>query len=309
MGKSQFDNWDEFCRKWERYLRQERAFSENTISAYLSDICQFRDHIRVEYGERVGPQEVTKEMIESYMAVLYDRHMEGSSQGRKLSGIRNFYRFLLLTDRIEVLPTDFVEYPGRASLLPAVLTVEEVERLLDAIDLSTALGIRNRAMLEMAYSCGLRVSELIALRFSDLFFDDGYVRIVGKGNKERLVPIGQEAVYRTGQYLELRREMHADVRSADIVFLNRRGKKLTRQMVFHVIREAAVSAGIEKTISPHILRHSFATHLLQGGANIRQVQELLGHESVVTTEIYTHISNNRLRSSLAEHHPLSKMNR
>ncbi len=243
------------------------------------------------------PQRVEPQMIERYMAWLYDQGRRRTSQARRLSGIKSFYNYLLLGDRIDMLPTEFVESPKFGRTLPDVLTVEEIDRIISVIDISTAKGIRDSAMLEVLYSCGLRVSELTSLRLGDLFFGEGYIRIVGKGDKERIVPVSSAARDKVQLYME-RRKPRRD--SEDTLFLNNRGQALTRIMVFTIIRKAALMAGIDKRISPHTFRHSYATHLLEGGASIRQVQELLGHENIMTTEIYTHVDRARLRETIED---------
>ena len=223
-----------------------------------------------------------------------------------MSGIKSFFNYLLINDRIETLPTEFIDAPKIGRKLPDVLSVEEIGQILDAIDLSQRFGHRNKAMIETLYSCGLRVSELITLRISDLFFQDGFIRVIGKGDKQRLVPISDSAIRLIRLYLEQRNHLPVNEKYADILFLNNQGRGLTRVMIFHIVRELAAKAGIDKKISPHTFRHSFATHLLEGGASIRQVQEMLGHESILTTEIYTPLDRETLRENLEQHHPLSE---
>ena len=236
-------------------------------------------------------------MVERYLAYLYEecKHAK-ASQARELSGVKAFFNYLLLNDKIEQSPTELVATPKRTRHLPDVLTVEEVERIINSIPLDTTKGKRDRAMLELLYSCGLRVSELTSLRLSDLFFGEGHIRVMGKGSKQRLVPVGSVARERIMLYMDARKAK--DSKNKDILFLSNRGGALTRVMVFYVIRDAVERAGIDKTVSPHIFRHSFATHLLAGGASIRQVQEMLGHESIETTEIYTHLDTSRLRETV-----------
>jgi len=241
---------------------------------------------------------VESTMIERYIAWLYSRGREKTSQARNLSTIKSFYNFLLLTDRLDTSPAEFISTPKISRQLPDILSVAEIDRLVLAAASVGGNGRRNSAMLEVLYSCGLRVSELTALRLSDLFFGEGYIRVIGKGDKQRLVPISTVARDRIQLYLEERDPARS---SEEVVFLNNRGKRLSRIMVFTIIKEAARLSGIEKTISPHTLRHSFATHLLEGGANIRQVQELLGHESILTTEIYTHLDEAHLRQTVEDH--------
>ena len=295
--------WDDAGRRYRTYLKLEKRLAANTVDAYLRDFRQFAHYVLRMWD--VPPRKVEREMIERYLARLYDRGREKSSQARILSGIRSFFGYLLLTDEIDVSPADLVDPPKAGRHLPDVLTTEEIDRIIAAIDLSTVKGLRDRAMLELLYACGLRVSELVSLRLGDLFFGEGYIRVTGKGDKQRLVPVSAEAVRLIGHYLEQRRTLPVDAKHAEVLFLNNKGRKLTRVMVFYIIRDAADRAGITKRISPHTFRHSFATHLLEGGADIRQVQELLGHESILTTEIYTHLDSENLRRNVDRHHPLS----
>ena len=287
--------WEEIAREYRRYIRLEKNLSPNTVESYMRDLAEFAHFVLRMYD--VPPQRVEPQMIERYMAWLYDQGRRRTSQARRLSGIKSFYNYLLLGDRIDTLPTEFVESPKFGRTLPDVLTVEEVDRIISVIDISTAKGIRDSAMLEVLYSCGLRVSELTSLRLGDLFFGEGYIRIVGKGDKERIVPVSSAARDKVQLYME-RRKPRRD--SEDTLFLNNRGQALTRIMVFTIIRKAALMAGIDKRISPHTFRHSYATHLLEGGASIRQVQELLGHENIMTTEIYTHVDRARLRETIED---------
>ncbi len=288
--------WDEVGRKYRTYIRLEKRLSANTVDSYMRDYRQFAHFILRQFD--VAPHKVTREMIERYLAWLYDRGREKSSQARALSGIRSLYGYLLLTDRIQSSPAELIETPKSGRHLPDVLTTDEIDRILAAIDTSTTKGRRDCAMLETLYSCGLRVSELIALRVGDLFFGEGYIRVVGKGDKQRLVPISAVARERISRYLDERTPARS---GEEVLFLNNRGGGLTRVMIFTILKEAARLAGIEKRLSPHTLRHSFATHLLEGGAGIRQVQELLGHESILTTEIYTHLDGEHLRRAVEEH--------
>lgn len=292
--------------KYRIFIQLEKGLSANTIESYMRDISQFRGFISDNFG--AGPAAVTAEMVEQFMGHLFDRGVEKTTQGRILSGVRSFYKYLLLEDLIDSSPAEFVDHPKSAVNLPDTLTLEEIDNILDSIDLSTPLGRRNRAIIETLYSCGLRVSELVSLKLSDLFFDEGFVRVTGKGSKQRLVPVSPEWKKQVELYLEDRAGITPDSKSADILFLNRRGGKLSRVMVFNVIKAATEAAGVRKSISPHTFRHSFATHLLQGGASIRQVQELLGHESITTTEIYTHLDSDHLGRTLSEHHPLGNPN-
>lgn len=282
--------WEKIRADYGRYLRVERRLSANTVAAYNRDLEEFSHYILRHYD--VVPEDVVPEMIERYMAWMYDKNRSSASQARRLSGIKSFYNFLLFRDKVSQLPTESVDTPQRERMLPDVLTVEEIDAMLATFDMTTSKGCRDSAMVEVLYSCGLRVSELTSLRVGDLFFGEGYIRIVGKGDKQRLVPIGSIARDKIQLYMEYRTPAS---RSESTLFLNNRGKPITRVMVFNIIKQAAQLAGIDKQISPHTLRHSYATHLLEGGANIRQVQELLGHESILTTEIYTHVNRKQLR--------------
>ena len=288
--------WDEISRRYRTYMKLEKHLSANTIESYMRDLAQFAHFILRRYD--VEPKRVERQMIERYMEWLYERGREKSSQARNLSGIKSFYNFLLLSDIVESSPAEHILPPKAGRHLPDTLSVEEIDRIIGSIDYSTAKGLRDRAILEVLYSCGLRVSELCDLKLGDLFFGEGYIRVTGKGDKQRLVPISGIARDRIQLYLEVR---HTDRRSEDSLFLNNRGSKLTRVMIFTIIKQAAMLAGIDKKISPHTFRHSFATHLLEGGADIRQVQELLGHENILTTEIYTHLDTTHLRQTVQEH--------
>ncbi len=298
-------DWESLTQNYTDFLRFEKNLSANTVESYLRDLAQLRSYVEHETPGRL-PAEVTSEQIEGFMATVYDRGAECSSQARVLSGVKSFFNFLMICGLIDTSPTEFVETPKLGRKLPDVLSVEEIDAIIGSIDLSLPQGHRNKAMLETLYSCGLRVSELISLRMGDLFFDDGFIRVTGKGNKQRLVPISDTARDNILLWLGQRRTMKIDAKHQEYVFLNRNGRRLTRVMVFTIIQRAAENAGIHKQVSPHTFRHSFATHLLEGGASIRQVQEMLGHESILTTEIYTHLDRTHLRQSLQQHHPLEK---
>ncbi|MBP3454998.1 MAG: site-specific tyrosine recombinase XerD [Alistipes sp.] len=287
--------WQEIAREYRRYIRLEKHLSENTVDSYMRDLQEFAHFILRMYD--VPPQKVSQQMIQRYMSWLYDAGRQRSSQARRLSGIKSFYNFLLLGDRIEALPTEYIESPKIGRTLPDVLSTDEIDRIIEAVDTDTDKGRRDSAMLEVLYSCGLRVSELTSLRIGDLFFGEGCIRITGKGDKQRYVPISPTARDRIRRYMECRTPRR---RGEETLFLNNRGQALTRVMVFTIIKKAAAEAGIEKHISPHTFRHSFATHLLEGGADIRQVQELLGHESILTTEIYTHLDSRHLQRTIED---------
>ena len=287
--------WSEISRGYRTHMRLEKHLSDNTIDSYMRDLAQFAHYILRMYD--VPPKKVEPEMISNYMNRLYELGREKSSQARALSGIKSFFNYLLLEEIIDSSPAELIEAPKSARPLPDTLSTEEIDRLIGSIDDSTAKGLRDRAILEVLYSCGLRVSELCDLKLGDLFFTEGYIRVIGKGDKQRLVPVSSIARSRIQLYMDVRQK---DKQKEEILFLNNRGKKLTRVMIFTIIKQAAQRAGIDKKISPHTFRHSFATHLLEGGANIRQVQELLGHENILTTEIYTHLDDSHLRQTLEE---------
>ena len=291
--------WADAARRYTTYIKLEKRLAANSVESYLRDLRQFAHFILRMWD--VPPQRVEPSMIERFMAWLYDRGREKSSQARALSSVKSFYNFLMINDRIESSPAEFVQMPKFGRQLPDVLSVDEIDRIIAAVDTSTVKGLRDQAMLEVLYSCGLRVSELTSLRMQDLFFGEGYIRVIGKGDKQRLVPISTPARERIYRYLEKRPGARTN---EEILFLNNRGKQLTRVMVFTILKEAAQRAGINKRISPHTFRHSFATHLLEGGASIRQVQEMLGHESILTTEIYTHLDSSHLRQTVEEHLPV-----
>lgn len=293
--------WDEAISDFLAYLRLERSLSEKTLTAYSADVGKLREYAEGELG--LLPQEVEHAHVEQLLARLYDRGLSGRSQARALSGVKAFFKYLLLDDVVSANPTQQVAAPKQGRTLPEVLTVQEVERIVAAVDLSKPEGHRNKAIVELLYSCGLRVSELVNLRFSSMYLDKGFLRIVGKGNKERLVPIGGKAVSALELYLAGRRAKAEQHSAHDAVFLNRRGAKLTTVMVFLITKDLAAKAGIAKTISPHTFRHSFATHLIEGGADLRAVQEMLGHESITTTEIYTHLDREYLRQAILRYHP------
>ena len=288
--------WSEISRGYRTHMRLEKHLSDNTIDSYMRDLAQFAHYILRMYD--VPPKKVEPEMISNYMSRLYELGREKSSQARALSGIKSFFNYLLLEEIIDSSPAELIEAPKSARPLPDTLSTEEIDRLIGSIDDSTAKGLRDRAILEVLYSCGLRVSELCDLKLGDLFFAEGYIRVIGKGNKQRLVPVSSIARSRIQLYMDVRQK---EKQKEEVLFLNNRGKKLTRVMIFTIIKQAAQRAGIDKKISPHTFRHSFATHLLEGGANIRQVQELLGHENILTTEIYTHLDDSHLRQTLEEH--------
>lgn len=288
--------------KYKTWLRLEKSLSANSIDAYLTDLDKLTRFIENEGKEYT---DITYQDLQQFVAQLRDIGIHPRSQARIISGIKSFYRFMLLDEYITVDPTELLESPKIGLRLPEVLTVNEINNILDSIDLSLPEGQRNRAMLEVLYSCGLRVSELITLRYSDVYFDEGFIRVEGKGSKQRLVPISDTAIREIKNYLLDRNLMVVKKGFEDILFLSRRGTALSRIMVFHIIKQQTEMAGVHKNVSPHTFRHSFATHLLEGGANLRAIQDMLGHEKITTTEIYTHIDRQFLRKEILEHHPRS----
>ncbi len=299
-------DWNTAHTAFKNYLRLEKGVSSNTIDAYLTDIekvMQFIDY----FGIDKPPEAMTPEEFRRFFLWITELGLSSRSHARIISGIKAFYKFLFLTGQITSDPTDTLETPRIGRKLPVFLTLEEIERLLACIDLSKPEGQRNKAMIETLYGCGLRVSELVSLKVTDLFFDEGFIRVLGKGNKERLVPVGETAKKEINLYLHhYRNHLEIQPESRNIVFLNRRGKKMTRVMIFTIIKQLAAAAHITKTISPHTFRHSFATHLVEGGADLRAVQEMLGHASIITTEIYTHLNREYLRDAILRFHPRNK---
>lgn len=287
-------------RRYKQYLKLEKALSANTIEAYLSDL----DKLLCFLDEgKIGILEVCLDDLRCFAAGMHDIGIHPRSQSRIISGIKSFFHFLALSDYREDNPSELLEGPKIGFKIPEVLTIEEIDAIISAVDLSKKEGQRNRAILETLYSCGLRVSELCNLKLSELYFDEGFIKVEGKGSKQRLVPISPRAIKEIKYWLMDRDHGKIKEGFEDYVFLARWGNSISRIMVFHLIKELAEKAGITKNISPHTFRHSFATHLLEGGANLRAIQCMLGHESITTTEIYTHIDRNMLRSEIIEHHP------
>lgn len=287
-------------RKYQQYLKLEKSLSKNTLDAYMTDLDKLLNFLQ---SENIEISDVCLDDLERFSAGLHDIGIHPRSQARIISGIKSFFHFLIMADYLEADPSELLEGPKIGLKLPEVLTVEEIDSIIAAIDLSKNEGQRNRAILETLYSCGLRVSELTNLKLSDLYFDEGFIKVEGKGSKQRLVPISPRAIKEIKLYFTDRNRGKIKKEYEDYVFLARWGKNISRIMVFHLIKELAQTAGITKNISPHTFRHSFATHLLEGGANLRAIQCMLGHESIATTEIYTHINRNMLRSEIIEHHP------
>lgn len=285
--------WQKFLKAYHTHIRFERGLSSNTIDSYLRDVRNFGDFIMRRYS--LAPCDVEQQQVEEYMEQLYELSLCSSTAARMLSSVKSFYEFMLVAREMDLSPAEMVSPPSLSRHLPDLLTVEQIDSIIEAVDSATTKGLRDRALLELLYSCGLRASEAVGLRLSDLFFDAGYLRVVGKGDKQRLVPLSGVARRRIELYLERR---GGEGSSVETLFLNNRGAGLTRVMLFTIVRRATAAAGVEQRVSPHTFRHSFATHLLEGGASIREVQEMLGHESITTTEIYTHVSRGHLLDSL-----------
>ena len=295
--------WESYKKGFMIHLQLEKSLSPNTIEAYSLDLGKLIQFIEI-MQMKVGPNDVKLADLQAYIKWIAELGMSERSQSRIISGIKAFYKYCLQEEIVKQDPTELLSAPKLKKALPDTLTFEEIEALIAKIDQSKPEGVRNKSMMETLYSCGLRVSELINLRRSHLYLDIGFVRVIGKGDKERLIPIGSDAIKHLQIYLQEIRTKQAEKKgNEDIVFLNRRGSKLSRIMVFYIIKDLAIKAEIKKTISPHTFRHSFATHLVEGGADLRAVQEMLGHESITTTEIYTHLDRNFLRDTLNRFHP------
>ncbi|MBR6283641.1 MAG: site-specific tyrosine recombinase XerD [Muribaculaceae bacterium] len=291
-------------RRYLAYLKVERVLSPNTATAYADDVDKLTRYLA---AAGVGVEQATHNDLEQFVCTLHDVGIQPRSQARIISGVKSFYRFLKLEGYIEVNPSRLLQAPRLGRHLPEVLTVEEIDTMIACIDMSKPEGQRNRAIIETLYGCGLRVSKLVGLKMSQVFADDEFVIVEGKGSKQRAVPISPVALEQIALYVEQTRSHQVVKRgSEDILFLNRRGAMLTRVMVFYIIKELAALAGVRKTVSPHTLRHSFATHLLEGGANLRAIQQMLGHESIATTEIYVHIDRSHLRQEILDHHPRNR---
>ena len=303
-------DWTSGIKGYKRYLQLERSFSKNTLDAYLRDIDKLRFYAQSQ-DTPVSPLEVQLAHLESFVHYLNGLGLGAKSQARIISGVKGFYKFLLLEDELDRDPTELLEGPRLERKIPEVMSYNEVQRLIAAIDLSTPHGLRNRAMIETLYACGLRVSELIGLKLSNYYPDIGFLKIIGKNNKERIVPIGEDAIKHINIYLQHVRQQQENIHpdAENVMFLNRRGKGISRVMVFMVVKELAATAGIDKSISPHTFRHSFATHLVEGGADLRAIQDMLGHESITTTEIYTHLDTDYLKETIMSFHPRSRVRR
>lgn len=299
-------DWNSTIKGFSSYLKLERSLSKNTIQSYLHDVTLLQQYFELNKSS-TAPDEVQQKELQQFIVYINHLGLADYSQARILSGIRAFYKYMMMEEITENDPTQLIEGPKLRRKLPDVLSIEEVDNVLAAIDLSTPDGIRNKAIIETLYSCGLRVSEAVNLKISNLFFEVGFIKVIGKGNKERLIPIGSEAIKHINIYRNTVR-VHLNITKGeeDFLFLNRRGSRISRVMIFLIIKALVAKAGIKKTISPHTFRHSFATHLIERGADLRAVQEMLGHVSITTTEIYTHLDRDYLRQTLLEFHPLYK---
>ncbi len=296
-------NWQDYISEYISYLKLEKSLSENSIAAYKRDISMLLAFLEFK-KLNIPPAEVELIHLRQFISWVNELGMSARTQARVISGIKSFYKFLLIDEKTDKDPTALLEAPKIGRKLPEVLSVKEIDDLINAIDLSKPEGHRNKAIIETLYSCGLRVSELISLKLSDLFFDQGFIKVLGKGKKERLVPISQKAVKEIEIYINQFRNHHKiDRQYEDILFLNRWGRKLTRVMIFTIVKTLAQITGLKKNISPHTFRHSFASHLIDGGADLRAIQEMLGHESIITTEIYTHLDTDYLRDTIIRFHP------
>lgn len=297
--------WEDSKKGYENYLKLEKSLSQNSVAAYINDINKLIDFLDKNF-KKVAPEKVKLQHLKSFVEWLNERGVSPRTQARTISGIKSFYKYLLIEGKITSDPTALLESPKIGRKLPDILSMEEIDALIEAVDLEKSEGQRNKAMLETLYSCGLRVSELVNLKITNLFFEQGFVKIEGKADKERLVPVSGRAIDEINKYLNgYRQTLKISKDSENILFLNRRGKKLSRVMIFTIIKNLAEKINLDKKISPHTFRHSFATHLINGGADLRAVQEMLGHESILTTEIYTHLDRDYLKSTIHQFHPRS----
>ncbi len=297
--------WEDSKKGFENFLRLEKSLSQNSIAAYVNDINKLMVFLEENF-KRLAPEKVKLNHLKSFVEDLNSRGVSPRTQARTISGIKSFFKYLLIEGKIQGDPTTLLESPKIGRKLPDVLTMEEIDTIIDAVDLEKPEGQRNKAMLETLYSCGLRVSELVNLKVTNLFFEQGFIKVEGKAEKERLVPVSEKAVVEINKYLNgYRKTLKISPEAENVLFLNRRGKKLSRVMIFTIIKNLAQKVGMDKKISPHTFRHSFATHLISGGADLRAVQEMLGHESILTTEIYTHLDRDYLKSTISQFHPRS----
>ncbi len=297
--------WEDSKKGFETFLRLEKSLSQNSIAAYINDINKLMAFLDENF-KKLTPEKVRINHLRGFIEYINERGVSPRTQARTISGIKSFFKYLLMEGKINSDPTSLLESPKIGRKLPDVLTMEEIDLIIDGVDLSKPEGQRNKAMLETLYSCGLRVSELVNLKVTNLFFDQGFIKVEGKAEKERLVPVSSKAIEEITKYLQgYRKSLKVGTDSENVLFLNRRGKKLSRVMIFTIIKNLAEKVGLSKKISPHTFRHSFATHLISGGADLRAVQEMLGHESILTTEIYTHLDRDYLKNTITHFHPRS----
>ncbi|MBQ7222404.1 MAG: site-specific tyrosine recombinase XerD [Bacteroidales bacterium] len=304
MSRKTVTTLEQATKDFRSYLRFERSLSPNTVEGYCSDVSKLAEFLLNKGID--NPSDIDFELLNEFISEMADSGIKKRSQARIISSVKSFFKFLENEGEISENPSDKIDSPKMQQYLPTVLSVDEVVAIIESVDLSKPEGHRNRAILEMLYSCGLRVSELVNLRISDLFFDDGFIRVMGKGSKQRLVPVGEPAIKAVGFYMQQRNAMPVKHGSEDILFLNRRGGKLTREMIFTIVKNQTEIAGVAKEVSPHTFRHSFASHLVENGADLRVVQEMLGHESILTTEIYTHIDTKKWQENILRYHPTRK---
>ena len=298
--------WEYEIIEYQNHLKLERSLSDNSIEAYLNDIKKLTDFLKLRGNDSLKYSEVDTDIINNFIEYLYKLGISSYTQARIISGIKSFFNYLVYEEKILANPTELLESPKLNKKLPDTLNINEIDKILNSIDLSTYEGTRNRAIIETLYSCGLRVSELINITIQNLYLDVGFIKVIGKGSKERLVPIGSSAIKHINIYLKnYRKSFKAISGNEGFLFLNRRGKKLSRNMIFIIVKQLSIKNNIEKNISPHTFRHSFATHLIEGGADLRAVQDMLGHESITTTEIYTHLNKEYLREVVKKYHPRS----
>ena len=296
--------WDYEVNEFKNYLKLERSLSNNSIDAYLLDIRKLTSFISENYSTSLSIENINVSIIESFIKHLFKSESSTYSQARIVSGLKSFFNYLLLEEKIDINPMELIDAPKLVRKLPETLSIQEIENIINAVDLDSKEGMRNKAILETLYSCGLRVSELVNLKVQNLFLDIGFIKVLGKGMKERLVPIGSKAAECISIYMkEYRTNLNISEGFEGYLFINRRGKNLTRNMIFIIVKDLVKKAGLNKNISPHTFRHSFATHLIEGGADLRAVQEMLGHESITTTEIYTHLNKNYLKEVVNKFHP------
>tara|TARA_Y100001958_G_scaffold158468_1_gene156429 strand:+ start:959 stop:1858 length:900 start_codon:yes stop_codon:yes gene_type:complete len=298
--------WEHEIIEYKNFLKLERSLSDNSVSAYVNDINKLTSFLKSENKESIKCSDVDSKIIREFVEYIYNLGISSYSQARIISGIKSFFNYLLIEDKIKLNPTQLIESPKLDKKLPDTLNLEDIENILSSIEMNSFEGVRNRAIVETLYSCGLRVSELINLSFQNLYLDIGFIKVIGKASKERLVPIGSSAIKYINIYNEdYRKTMKVKTGNEGFLFLNRRGSKISRNMIFIIIKKIAQKLNLGKNISPHTFRHSFATHMIEGGADLRAVQEMLGHESITTTEIYTHLNKEYLREVVKKYHPRS----